>query len=105
MPKASEKVDFLENALHLVGKKYDLLIIDSLMRNKGKRRFNQLLNDIPSSNPRILSIRLKELERNHLVAKSLVLGTPVKTEYSLTEKAEELGEIVEKLKSWVQKHQ
>ena len=105
MPKTAEKIDSLEEALHLVGKKYDLLIIDSLMRNKGKRRFNQILKDLPATNPRILSIRLKELEKNHLVAKSLVLGTPVKTEYSLTDKAEELAEIVEKLKAWAQKHQ
>lgn len=99
-----ERVDFLQKALQLVGKKYALLIIDSLMRNRGKRRFNQILQDIPSSNPRILSIRLKELERSHLISKSLVLGTPVKTEYSLTDKAQELAEILESLKAWSQKH-
>jgi len=102
--KMMEKTNFLEKALKLVGKKFDLLIIDSLASNKGKRRFNQMLKDIPSSNPRMLSLRLKELERNGLVTKSLVLGTPVKTEYALTERAEELAEITSKLKLWAEKH-
>ena len=104
MVKAIEKTNSLEKAVKLVGKKYDLLILDALLQGRRKRRFNQLLKDIPAINPRILSMRLKELEKNGLVVKSIVLGTPVKTEYSLTEKAEELVEIIEKLKLWVERH-
>jgi DNA-binding HxlR family transcriptional regulator len=100
--KNVEKTNPLDKALSLVGKKFDLLIIDSINRNKGKARFNQLINDIPSINPRILSMRLKALEANKLVEKHLILGTPVKTEYSLTKKAESLLEIIEKLKVWVE---
>ena len=103
MSKPVEKANFLEKALQAVGKKYDLLILDSLMQNKGKRRFNQLLSDIPSINPRILSMRLKDLEKNGLISKSLVLGTPVKTEYNLAEKAEELAGVIESLKQWAVK--
>ena len=101
--KTVEDPGFLQKALLLVGKKYNLLILDSLLQNKNKRRFNQLLKDIPTVNPRILSMRLKELEKNGLVSKSLVLGTPVKTEYSLSEKAEELAGIIESLKDWAKK--
>ena len=101
--KTVENVGFLQKALLLVGKKYNLLILDSLLQNKSKRRFNQLLKDIPNINPRILSIRLKELEKSGLLSKSLVLGTPVKTEYHLSDKAEELAGIIENLKAWVQK--
>jgi DNA-binding HxlR family transcriptional regulator len=103
MPKPVEKANFLEKALLAVGKKYDLLILDSLMQNKGKRRFNQLLSDIPCINPRILSMRLKDLEKNGLISKSLVLGTPVKTEYHLVEKGENLSGIIESLKQWAVK--
>ncbi|MFA5357844.1 MAG: helix-turn-helix domain-containing protein [archaeon] len=104
MAKVMEKTNSLEKALKLIGKKYDLLILDALLQGRRKRRFNQLLKDIPNINPRILSMRLKELEKNNLVVKSIVLGTPVKTEYSLTEKAEELVEIIEKIKQWVDKN-
>lgn len=102
MAKNPEKNNPLEKAFDTVAKKHNLLILNSFLQNKGKRRFNQLLHDVPSANPRILSIRLKELEKAGLLNKSLVLGTPVKTEYHLTDKAEELSEIIEKLKIWAQ---
>ena len=100
MHKVFEKENFLEKALLLVGKKYDLLIIDSFLQNRSKRRFNQLLDDIPGINPRILSMRLKELERNRLLTKNLVFGTPVRTIYHLTDKAESLEKLILELKDW-----
>ncbi len=100
MAKVSQKVNYLEIALNLVGKKYGLLIIDSISSNKNKRRFNQILKDIPSSNPRIVSMRLKEMEKNGLITKQLVLGAQVRTEYSLTDKAEQLTNAISSLKKW-----
>ena len=102
MIKTLEKANSLERALQLVGKKYNLLILDSLMQNRGKRRFNQLLSDVPAINPRILSMRLKDLEKGGLLNKNLILGTPVKTEYHLTDRAEKLEGIIQNLKEWVQ---
>lgn len=103
MVKVVEKTNPLEKAVHLVGKKYDLLILDSLHSHNKRSGFNQVLKDIPSINPRILSMRLKSLEASKLISKNLILGTPVKTEYALTSKAEELVEIIEKLKNWALK--
>jgi DNA-binding HxlR family transcriptional regulator len=104
MVRTAQKINPLEKAMHLVGKKYDLLILDSLQKQNKRAGFNQILKSIPSLNPRILSMRLKNLEANKLITKSLVLGTPVKTEYALTPKAEELIEIIDKLKSWAERH-
>jgi len=104
MKSVHSKVNSLEKALLLVGKKFDFLIVDSIARNKNRARFNQLLSDLPSINPRILSMRLKAMEQNKLVEKHLIIGTPVKTEYSLTPKAEELLSIISELKKWAEKH-
>lgn len=104
MSKSIVKVNHLEKALELVGKKYDLLILDCLSTHNKRCGFNQLLKEIPSTNPRMLSVRLKSLEANKLITKNLILGTPVKTEYALTSKAEELVEIIDKLKSWAEKN-
>lgn len=104
MPKVAQKTNPLEKAVALVGKKFDLLILDSIYLHNKRSGFNQILKDIPSINPRILSMRLKSMESNKLVTKNLVLGTPVKTEYALTQKADELAEIIEKLKIWAEKH-
>lgn len=99
--KNSNKISNLEKAVLLVGKKFDLLIIDSIMRHQNRVGFNQISNDISSINPRILSIRLKEFEKNGLVKKALIMGTPVRTEYSLTTKAKKLAPIIKQLKDWV----
>jgi DNA-binding HxlR family transcriptional regulator len=99
--KKSEKVFSLEKALNLVGKKFDLLIIDSIFRHQNRAGFNQILNDITKINSMTLSKRLKDLESNSLVKKSLIMGAPVKTEYSLTAKAKKLLPIIKELKKWV----
>ncbi|MDD4251374.1 MAG: helix-turn-helix domain-containing protein [Candidatus ainarchaeum sp.] len=98
--KKKEEILPLEKALLLVGKKFDLLIINSINKNGGRSRFNQIINDIKTINPRILSMRLKDFEKNGLLSKSIILGTPVKTEYALTKKSKDLIEIIEKLDNW-----
>jgi len=104
MPKIAEKTNSLEKAMELIGKKHDLLILDSLYKYNKRAGFNQILKSLQNLNPRMLSIRLKSLEQSKLITKSLVLGTPLKTEYALTSKAEELVEIIEKLKTWAEKY-
>ncbi|MCX8158446.1 MAG: helix-turn-helix transcriptional regulator [Candidatus Diapherotrites archaeon] len=104
MPKKIEKIYSLQEALKKIGKKYDLLIIDAINQLNGRARFNQILTAIPTINPRILSMRLKDMERNRLLTKHLILGTPIKTEYELTEKSKELIEIIDRLKQWYQKN-
>ncbi|MDD3160000.1 MAG: helix-turn-helix domain-containing protein [Candidatus ainarchaeum sp.] len=95
------KVDnLLEKALELIGKKHDLLIIEDFLKHRNIRRFNDLINDIPQINPRILSMRLKDLEKNKLIKKNLVLGDKVTSEYHLTEKADGLEKVINELKEW-----
>ena len=96
-----KKINDLEVALGQVGKKFDLLIVDSIARHKGRIGFNQILKDISSLNPRTLSTRLKDLEKNKLITKGLIIGTPVKTEYALTPKGKKLTPIIKELKSWI----
>jgi DNA-binding HxlR family transcriptional regulator len=94
----SKKVNDLEIALIQIGKKFDLLIIKSLSKNRSG--FNQILKNNPSLNPRTLSMRLKDLERNKIITKSLILGTPVKTEYKLTTKGKKVLPIIKQIEDW-----
>jgi len=50
--------------------------------------------------PRILSTRLKELEKQGLVQKNLVLGAKPKIEYRSTQKAEGLRKAIAELEKW-----
>ena len=94
------KINDLEIALDQIGKKFDLLIIKSLSKNKDRLGFNQILKDTISLNPRTLSTRLKDLETNKIITKSLIIGTPVKTEYALTPKGKKLVPIIKQLEEW-----
>jgi DNA-binding HxlR family transcriptional regulator len=94
------KINDLEIALDQIGKKFDLLIIKSLFKNKDRLGFNQILKDTIALNPRTLSTRLKDLEANKIITKSLIMGTPVKTEYALTPKGKKLVPIIKQLEEW-----
>jgi DNA-binding HxlR family transcriptional regulator len=96
----SKQINDLEIALEQIGKKFDLLIIRSLAKNKDRLGFNQILLKIPKLNPRTLSMRLKDLEKNKIITKALIMGTPVKTEYALTKKGKKLIPIIKEIEKW-----
>jgi DNA-binding HxlR family transcriptional regulator len=52
----------IKTAQGVLGKKWTILIIRDIGLNK-IRRFNRLLESIPGITPRVLSMRLKELEK------------------------------------------
>ena len=51
----------------------------------GKTKFNQLQKNAPGINPRMLALRLKELEEMGIVRRKVFPGIPVQIEYSLTD--------------------
>lgn len=56
----------------------------------GSTKFKELQNGVPGINPRMLSLRLKELESHELVRRAVLVGTPVQIRYSLTDAGREL---------------
>lgn len=59
----------IATSLGLFGRKWTLLVLrDIAMRDMG--RFSQLIRGIPGITPRMLSNRLKELERNGMIVKT-----------------------------------
>jgi DNA-binding HxlR family transcriptional regulator len=45
--KNTKEISPLDNALLIIGKKFDLQIVDSINKNGNKARFNQITKDIP----------------------------------------------------------
>lgn len=68
----------------LVGKKFTTLILRNMMQHN-QTRFNQFLK-IEGINAKILSARLKEMERHGLIEREIFKETPVRIEYTLTKK-------------------
>jgi len=87
---------------NLVGKRWTLLILLELYKGESKwKRYFQLKEKLPQLTPKILSTRLKELEKEGMIAKRVDSSTvPIKSEYSLTKRGEEFIEIIKQIKQW-----
>lgn len=85
-------------AVELVGKRWNGAILRALMW--GASRWSELRSVIPSLSDRMLSERLKELEGEGLVERTVVPETPVRVEYHLTERGRALGRVVAAIQEW-----
>jgi hypothetical protein len=57
------------------------------MINSKQNRFNQLLNSIEDGNPKTLSVRLREMEKQGLIKRKVYYNEkPIRVEYPPTEK-------------------
>ena len=74
----------VDNTFSLIGKKFTVLILRNMMSNQ--TRFNQFIESIEGINPKTLSTRLKEMEKNGLIHRKIYHETPIRIEYYLTEK-------------------
>jgi DNA-binding HxlR family transcriptional regulator len=60
-------------------------------------RFNQFIQSIEGINPKPLSIRLKEMEKNSLIQRKIYHEIPIRIEYYLTEKGKALKSILDQM--------
>ena len=91
----------LYRTLNIMGKRWSFDIMAELICNGDKRRYNQILKALVFVTPKVLSQRLKELEANGLIKRTVFSDeTPVKVEYELTEKGRELKAIIEEMIKW-----
>ena len=84
--------------LNLFGKKYAMPIVRHLLLN-GRMRFNEIQDSLNGS-PKTITSRLRELEKSGLVNREVFKEIPMRVEYSLTKRGEDLDEIFEKFAQW-----
>jgi DNA-binding HxlR family transcriptional regulator len=92
----------VELALDLVGGKWKPLILYRL--SLGTLRFAQLQKSMPQVTQRMLTLQLRELERDGLVHREVYAEVPPRVEYSITPAADGLMPILESLGSWAEGH-
>jgi DNA-binding HxlR family transcriptional regulator len=85
----------LDNTFSLIGKRFTVLILRNMMSNQ--TRFNQFVESIDRINPKTLSTRLKEMEKNGLIQRKIYHETPVRIEYNLTQKGRNLKSILDQM--------
>ena len=89
--------------LDLIGERWTILLLRDLLLH-GPRRFQDFQTSLPGVAPNILSARLKAMEDNGLVRRSLYSERPPRLEYLLTDKGKSLGPIVKAMRDWGNKH-
>lgn len=87
-----------EKAAAILGKRWTGLIIRALM--EGPRRFNELLKMVELVSDRLLTERLRELEAEGLVERTVYPESPVRIEYSLTPKGQAMKSVVDAIQDW-----
>lgn len=88
-----------------IGKRWTMLILLELYKGEsGKRRYSELKSRLPDITPKMLSLRLKELEKEGLVKRIVDASEfPVKSTYSLTRSGEDFIKIIKGIKRWALK--
>ena len=87
-----------KKAIELIGKRWSGSILRALL--DGPLRFSEIAARIPEISDRMLSMRLKELEAEGVVARSVAPTQPVTVSYELTEKGRSLETIITEAERW-----
>lgn len=88
-----------ESAISLLSQRWTGLIIYQLLA--GPQRFSHL-TDVIGISGRLLSERLKNLEAQGIVTRTVYPETPVRIEYELTEKGFSLKPVMDEIQNWSQ---
>jgi DNA-binding HxlR family transcriptional regulator len=87
-------------AVELVGKRWTGAILYVLLHADRPLRFSEIAHAVPDLSDRLLSERMKELERCGIVDREVTGISPVRVEYALTARGRELGPALAELKDW-----
>jgi DNA-binding HxlR family transcriptional regulator len=87
-----------QKAVELVGRRWTGAILLALSRGAG--RFGEILALVDGLSDRLLSQRLKELEAEGLVVRTVVPTTPVQVRYELSGRGRELMIALQPLVNW-----
>jgi len=88
----------IRGILNRIGDKWSLLVIVTLQQ--GRLRFTELQRHIPGVSQRMLTLTLRQLERDGLVLRTVHAEVPPRVEYELTGMGRTLLEPSLALASW-----
>ncbi|KKE79928.1 MULTISPECIES: winged helix-turn-helix transcriptional regulator [Bacillaceae] len=88
-----------EKAMGLLSKRWVGLILFELLQ--GPKRFSEMETDLPISG-RLLSDRLKTLEKEGIVKRTIYSEFPVRIEYSLSDKGKALEPVIKEIQNWAE---
>ena len=88
----------LAHTLTVIGDRWTLQIVSGLL--DGPRRFGELAEMLTGIAPNVLTSRLRQLERDGVVAAVPYSQRPVRLAYALSDTGRELGDAISLLSAW-----
>jgi DNA-binding HxlR family transcriptional regulator len=85
-------------AFDIIGRRWAGAILRAIMA--GQTRFSEIAGAVPGLSDRLLSERLKELERDGLVVRKVTPTTPVRIEYRTSAKGDALLPALLEIEKW-----
>lgn len=93
----------VHDTMDVLNGKWKMSIITSICYYN-KRRFSNILNDVPGISNKMLSKELKELEQDLLIRRTVLDTQPITVEYQLTDYGLTLQNIIKSLSDWGKEH-
>ena len=88
----------ISTLLARIGDKWTVLVVATL--GEGSKRFNELRREIPSVSQRMLTLTLRNLERDGLVNRTVTPSIPPRVDYELTDLGQSLLKPISALSQW-----
>jgi DNA-binding HxlR family transcriptional regulator len=82
----------IEATFKIIGKKWTVLIIREMLR--GVTQFNRFLENIEGITPKVLSGRLRELQKLGIIRRRIVSEYPIRVEYEITDLGREFEPVL-----------
>ena len=92
----------ISGLLQRIGDKWTVLVVTTLAN--GSKRFNELRREIPTVSQRMLTLTLRNLERDGLVSRTVTPSIPPRVDYELTELGRSLVGPLHGLELWALEH-
>jgi len=88
--------------LSRIGDKWSMLIV--MILADGSRRFSEIKREVHGISQRMLTLTLRNLERDGLVTRTVTLSIPPRVDYALTEMGVSLCAPVSAIGKWASDH-
>jgi DNA-binding HxlR family transcriptional regulator len=99
----SDNCHAMSDVLNRIGDKWSVMVVGMLGRS-GTLRFNELKRMINGVSQRMLTLTLRNLERDGLVTRTIYPEVPPRVEYGLTELGKTLQVPIQGLWDWSAEH-
>lgn len=92
----------VEYTAAVIANKWKIIILRELLA--GTKRYNELTRNVVGISAKVLTENLRELEADGIISRKVYPEVPPKVEYTLTDKGEDLRDVIDAMKLFGEKY-